>query len=61
LDVLWVDLSGFEGVVSEIEMVDASEKKLETVVTDVPEGSGLRPDSEKVLEVKAQNVERTLQ
>jgi len=48
-------------VASENEMADASEKRPETVVTDVPEGSGLRLDSEKIPEVEVQNVERTQQ
>jgi len=56
-----VDLSGIEGVASENETASVLEKRLETVVTDVPEGSGQRADSEKVLEVEVQMVERTLQ
>ena len=56
-----MDLSGVEGVVLENETAGASEKRQETVVTDVPEGSGIKPDLEKVLEVEVQIVERTLQ
>ena len=58
-DVLQVHMGGSGDVVSENETAGASEKK--TVVTDVPEGSGLRLDSEKVLEVEVQNVNMTLQ
>ena len=59
--MLWVDLSGFEGVASENETAGVSEQRPETVVTDVPEGSGLRPYLEKVPQLEVQNVERTLQ
>ena len=54
------DLSDGEGVALENEMVGTLEKMPETVVTDAPEGSRLRPDSEKVLEVEVQNVDMTL-
>jgi len=60
-DALQLDLSGIDEVALENEMVGASEKRLETVVTDVLEGSGLRLDSEKVTEMQVQNVEMTLQ
>jgi len=52
-DVLQVDLGGIEGFALENEMEGVLEKIPETVVTDAPEGSGLRPYLEKVLEVEA--------
>ena len=42
-----MDLSGVEGVVLENETAGASEKRQETVVTDVLGGSGLRLDLER--------------
>jgi len=48
-------------VASDNKMVDALEKRPEAGVVSVPEGSGLRLDSEQVPEMETQNVERTLQ
>jgi len=51
-DALQVDLSGIEWVVLESGTAGVLKQRLEGVMTDAPEGIGLRPDSEKVQEVE---------